>query len=66
MHVCLGCGKDGGPARYAVEGTVTFDGKPLAEGEIIFVPSPSGPQPDAGPRMGRMAMAFGAQSRTMS
>jgi hypothetical protein len=41
--VCLviltGCG-DRGPRRVPVEGTVTFDGKPLAAGDIRFLSIP--------------------------
>ena len=45
-----GCGgaKDTGPERFGVSGTVTFDGKPVPHGTIIFSPDPSkqnsGPQ----------------------
>lgn len=42
-----GCGGSG-PQRYAVSGTITFDGKPLPDGEIIFFPTDDVPQPDAG------------------
>ena len=34
----VGCGGDGLPPRYAVSGTVTFKGQPLAKGEITFMP----------------------------
>jgi hypothetical protein len=34
--VLTGCGGNSG--RYAVEGTITYDGKPLPEGQILFVP----------------------------
>ncbi|PQO44862.1 hypothetical protein [Blastopirellula marina] len=43
-----GCG-DSGPKRYAVDGTVTYEGELLPEGEIIFFPSEEGGTPDAGP-----------------
>ena len=33
-----GCG-GGGPAEYAVTGTVTFDGQPVEKGEIRFLPA---------------------------
>ncbi|QDU74459.1 hypothetical protein Pan97_14670 [Bremerella volcania] len=41
LAACLFAGCDQGPARepnprYAVTGTVTLDGQPLTEGEIIF------------------------------
>ena len=36
---CLtGCGKSG-PTRYDISGTVTFDGKPVPEGNISFEPT---------------------------
>jgi hypothetical protein len=33
-----GCG-DGKPPKYPLSGTITFDGKPIAEGSIMFIPS---------------------------
>ncbi|MDB5341208.1 MAG: signal peptide-containing protein [Planctomycetaceae bacterium] len=46
---CLlaGCGSDG-PPKYQVSGEVTFDGKPVEEGQIIFTPTEAGVGPDAG------------------
>ncbi len=44
LGVCLlvsGCG-EGGPEMYSVEGTVTYQGKPLPLGTVMFVPE-SGP-----------------------
>ncbi len=43
--VLFGCGDDG---REAIEGTVTFDGKPLAAGQISFLPVPGTKGPTAG------------------
>lgn len=38
----IGCGgSDVGPARYAVEGTVTLDGTPVDRAEISFIPDTS-------------------------
>lgn len=37
-----GCG-DSGPALYPVKGTVTFNGKPLNTGSVMFVPQSKGP-----------------------
>jgi len=34
-----GCGSDDGLARHPISGSVTFDGKPLANGSIQFFPS---------------------------
>jgi hypothetical protein len=31
-----------GPKRYAIEGTVTLDGQPLATGDIVFAPTTDG------------------------
>jgi hypothetical protein len=45
--VMLGCGTDG-PQRYRLQGTITYDGKPVPAGTIIFEPDSSqnndGPQ----------------------
>ena len=35
-----GCGGDGdAPPRYPVMGTVTIDGQPVSNGEIVFLPA---------------------------
>ena len=43
-----GCGGDGGPKRFHLSGTVTFNGKPIPAGSIVFQPDTakgnSGPQ----------------------
>ena len=36
-----GCGDDGRPQRYEREGRVTFNGQPVAKGEIIISPDHS-------------------------
>jgi len=67
MGVCLlsivGCGGDDGPRRYNLSGTVTFDGKPIPAGSIIFQPDSSagnsGPQGAAEIRDGRYDTADG-------
>ena len=43
LAVCLslGCGGSAGPKRYRIEGTVTYDGKPVAGGRIDFEPDPA-------------------------
>ncbi len=41
MATCLGCG-DSGPTMYKVHGTVSYQGKPLPLGTVMFVPD-SGP-----------------------
>ena len=48
--VCLALvsGCDKGVKHYRVTGNVTFDGKPLPEGEIVFFPADGSGQPDAG------------------
>jgi hypothetical protein len=42
-----GCGRDRGPERAVVSGTVTYSSKPVADGWIRFVPVPSCPAPMA-------------------
>ena len=45
----IGCsGPDAGPPRYSVTGTVTFDGEPVNDGQVLFLPADGGGQPDAG------------------
>lgn len=45
MLLLAGCGSSG-PQTYTVSGTVTFDGAPVAEGQIIFR-DPAGQLPTA-------------------
>jgi hypothetical protein len=48
MCLVAGCLSDPGPKRYRVSGEITFDGKPVPDGEILFTPDSgkgnSGPQ----------------------
>lgn len=44
----VGCGPSG-PLMYPVSGTVTFDGEPLPDGYISFVPENPSLAPQAGP-----------------
>ena len=46
----VGCG-EGGPPLLKVEGTVTFDGKPLENAELTFAPDPSNKDVTAGSAM---------------
>jgi hypothetical protein len=46
LMVAVGCSS--GPRMYKVTGTVTLDGKPLPEGEILFVPDDPKYGPDPG------------------
>jgi hypothetical protein len=39
--VLSGCGGDSGPQRYNVSGSVTFDGKPVPAGSVLFEPDRS-------------------------
>jgi len=72
-----GCGGD--PNRGSANGRVTFDGKPLAEGRIVFYPAgdTTGPatgaaivdgyysiQRDRGPAVGRNRVEINARLRT--
>ncbi len=64
LAACLisaaGCGSDG-PPRYDLSGTVTFDGKPIPAGTIVFQPDTSagnsGPQGTAEIRDGKFDTA---------
>jgi len=40
MTFLSGCGESG-PPRYHVSGTVTYEGKPVAVGSIVFQPDPA-------------------------
>jgi hypothetical protein len=40
-----GCGGDRGPARVVVSGSVSYNGKPISEGIIRFVPDKSASKP---------------------
>jgi hypothetical protein len=46
-----GCGPTG-PKLYPVKGTVTWNGEPLPEGDIIFTPATPGDVEDAGKVVG--------------
>jgi hypothetical protein len=50
LGLCLamigGCSRSTG--RQAIEGTVTLDGTPLAEGSIVFLPQPGTKSPTCG------------------
>jgi hypothetical protein len=47
LAFALGCGFRG-PPTYKVTGTVTCDGVPVEDGEILFIPVEPGLGPDAG------------------
>jgi hypothetical protein len=47
LAALVGCG-GGGTKRASVEGTVTYDGKPIDNGSITFVPDGGGDRPKAG------------------
>lgn len=42
LVLLAGCG-DGGPRRVQIEGTVTLDGRPLANKSVMFIPEPGTP-----------------------
>lgn len=46
LFCSLGCGGDS--SRLPVEGVVNFDGQPIAEGQINFIPAPGTVGPTAG------------------
>lgn len=43
-----GCGGDDPLRRYSVSGTATFDGQPLPEGDIVFLPTDGKARPEGG------------------
>jgi hypothetical protein len=60
--LACGCGSNG--EKIAVSGQVTFDGKPIASGEIVFEPIDSGGRPAVGTIVDgsyHLPEAFGAQ-----
>ena len=38
LLVLGGCGRKAGPSRFDLSGTVTYDGKPVPSGYIVFAP----------------------------
>ncbi len=40
-----GCGQSSGPERIDISGKVTYQGQPIADGEISFDPEPGSPGP---------------------
>jgi hypothetical protein len=46
LMVLAGC-QESGPRRYAVSGTVRFEGQPVATGEIRFSPASGAGRPDS-------------------
>ncbi len=62
LSLCVtGCGHDSG--RESLAGSVTFDGKPLPYGEIIFRPK-AGPEGSATVRDGKFSTDEGGQGIT--
>lgn len=62
FSLCLaGCGR--GDDRNSLSGNVTFDGKPLAYGEIVFRPA-KGPEGSATVRDGKYSTDDGGQGIT--
>jgi len=47
IAIVCGCGQTG-PRTYPVSGTVTFNGKPVAEGDIVFIPPDRSLAPEGG------------------
>src|SRR5262245_22357071 len=44
----VGCRGDSGQNRFRVSGTVTFGGKPIAQGDVLF--TPDGSKQNSGPQ----------------
>jgi hypothetical protein len=63
--LAAGCGSESGSGEYHVSGSVTFDGRPVPAGKIIFTPDAaaknSGPQGFADIRDGRFDTSAGGQ-----
>jgi len=63
LVVLAGCGSGSGPARFDLSGTVTYDGKPVPAGYIVFNPDAaagnSGPGTSADIRDGRYSTMSG-------
>ena len=41
VSLTVGCGGPGGPARYDVEGQVTYGDQPVPAGRVVFEPDPA-------------------------
>jgi len=39
--IVAGCSRQDGPPRYRVTGTITYDGQPVPQGSILFLPDSS-------------------------
>ena len=48
LVLAAGCGGPAGPQRAAVKGTVAFEGKPVEQGTIAFLPAEGTDGPSAG------------------
>ena len=66
VFLFAGCGKSG-PVRHDVSGEITFDGKPLPIGKLIFMPDGSagndGPQGFMAVRDGQFSTASAAEGK---
>ena len=62
--LAIGCGGAAGPATYQVTGTVTFQGEPVAEGQIALR-DPEGIRPSAGGKIEKGKFAFRSQPGRM-
>jgi len=65
LGTLAGCGRDEGPVRYDVSGTITFKNAPVPSGSIVFTPDTSqgnsGPQGTARIINGRYDTASGGR-----
>ena len=57
--ICAGCGGSG-PKLYPASGTVNYDGKPLADASILFIPQAGRPSIGSTDATGKYAMSTGA------
>ena len=57
--ICAGCG--GGPKLYPASGSVKYDGKPLAEASILFIPQGGRPSIGTTDASGNYTMTTGGK-----
>ncbi len=60
--LAAGCGQSG-PRAYPVSGTISFDGKPVSDGDILFIPADASLGPDAGKIVGGKFTAQAKQGK---
>lgn len=56
-----GCRSTDGPPRASISGKVTFDGKPVEEGSIVFIPTEGTTGPSSGGQIKQGVYTVGAE-----